>query len=97
MPKVQDKKLKQPKAPNIYTFNVVIEPDEDKWFAYAPALESNGGATWGRTQEEALVCIQEVVEMVVESLLEHGEPIPVDEPSFNLRVSVAPKVKVIVA
>jgi predicted RNase H-like HicB family nuclease len=32
-----------------------------------------GGATWGNTQQEALKNIQEVVQMVVESLAEHGE------------------------
>ena len=37
-----------------YTFRVVVEPEEDRWRAYCPALEAQGAATWGYTQEEAL-------------------------------------------
>jgi hypothetical protein len=25
-----------------YTFRIVVEPDEDRWRAYAPALEAQG-------------------------------------------------------
>ena len=59
-----------------YTFKVVVEPDEDRWHAYCPALEQYGAATWGNTEEEALRHINEVVQMVVEELVEDGEPIP---------------------
>ena len=59
-----------------YTFEVVIEPDEDKWAAYCPALLAKGASTWGDTKEEALHNIQEVLQMTVESLHEHGESIP---------------------
>jgi predicted RNase H-like HicB family nuclease len=37
-----------------------------------------GGATWGKTREEALKNIQEVIEMIVEELAEEGEAIPAD-------------------
>lgn len=63
-----------------YTFRVVIEPDEDVWRAYVPALEEIGAATFGKTQEEALKNIQEVLHMVVEELLEEGKTIPTDVP-----------------
>jgi predicted RNase H-like HicB family nuclease len=65
-----------------YTFKVVVEPDEDRWFAYCPPLLRQGGSTWGHTRQEALRNIEEVVRMVVESLAEQGEPIPEgpDEP-----------------
>jgi len=59
-----------------YTFRVVVEPDEDRWYAYCPALEDKVGATWGYTREEALRNIREVVEMTIESMIEDGEPIP---------------------
>ena len=59
-----------------YVFSVVIEPDEDVWRAYIPELESKGGATWGKTGEEALRNIQEVAQMVIESMIEDGEPLP---------------------
>ena len=58
-----------------YAFKVVVEPDEDRWFAYCPALEKQGAATWGYTKEEAFKNIQEVVEMVVEEFIEDGEPL----------------------
>jgi predicted RNase H-like HicB family nuclease len=66
------------KGMKTYVFRVVIEPDEDRWSAHCPALRVYGAATWGNTQEEALKHIQEVVQMVVEELLEDGEPIPED-------------------
>jgi hypothetical protein len=29
-----------------YTFEIVVEPDEDRWHAYCPALVERGLATW---------------------------------------------------
>ena len=78
-----------------YSFKVVVEPDEDRWHAYCPALVRQGAATWGHTQEEALRNIEEVVRMVVESLIEHREPIP-EEPPDQVRVSPTPEVAVTV-
>jgi predicted RNase H-like HicB family nuclease len=46
------------------TFRVVVEPDEDRWRAYCPALEAQGASTWGHTREEALRHIREVLEMI---------------------------------
>jgi predicted RNase H-like HicB family nuclease len=59
-----------------YIFPVVLEPDEDVWRAYVPELEAKGAATWGRTRDEAMKNIQEVAQMVIEEMLEDGEPIP---------------------
>jgi predicted RNase H-like HicB family nuclease len=61
-----------------YTYSVVVEPDEDAWHAYCPALQGYGAATWGRTRAEALRHIREVVEMVVAELIEDGEAVPAD-------------------
>ena len=61
-----------------YTFRVVVEPDEDRWRAYCPALEVEGAATWGHTREEALRHIREVLEMIVAELVEEGRPVPPD-------------------
>ena len=76
-----------------YLFKVVVELDEDAWSAYCPALLKQGAATWGHTREEALRHIEEVVKMVVESLLEHGEPLP-DGPPDEVQVSTDPRVAV---
>jgi predicted RNase H-like HicB family nuclease len=72
-----------------YTFSVVVEPDEDAWFAYCPALKGYGAATWGSTREEALRHIREVVAMVVAELVEDGEDLPADvDVSEGTRISV---------
>jgi len=78
-----------------YNFKVVVEPDGERWHAYCPALVSQGAATWGHTEKEALKNIEDVVKMVVESLLEHGDPIPTS-PSGFVQVSPEPQVAVIV-
>ena len=76
-----------------YVFRVVVEPDEDRWIAYCPLLEEKGGATWGRTEAEAITNIREVVQITVQSMVEHGEPIP-EGPSSE--VSVFPDTNVAV-
>lgn len=78
-----------------YIFRAVVEPDDDRWFAYCPALEEKGGATWGHTREEALGNLKAVVELVVESMREHQETIP-EEPEEEVRVSPEPWVSVTV-
>lgn len=84
-----------------YNFRVVIEPDEDfdgnpaGWHAYCPLLEERGASTWGATESEALANINNVVHMVVESMLEHGENIP-EEPADQVEVTVEPRVAVTV-
>jgi predicted RNase H-like HicB family nuclease len=67
-----------------YNLRVVLERDEDfdgnpsGWHAYCPALERAGASTWGATEVEALKNLNEVVRMVVDSMREHGEPLPED-------------------
>ncbi|MFW6105675.1 MAG: type II toxin-antitoxin system HicB family antitoxin [Chloroflexota bacterium] len=88
-------KFRLAKKMKTYTFRVVVEPDEDRWFAYCPVLENKGGATWGYTKEEALKNIREVVEMTVESMIENGESIP-EEPETEVKVSSEPLVAITV-
>jgi predicted RNase H-like HicB family nuclease len=57
----------------------VVEPDEDAWHAWCPALQGYGAATWGKTEAEALRHIQEVVAMIIAELVEDGEALPADE------------------
>jgi hypothetical protein len=46
-----------------YTFKVVVEPDEDRWHAYCPALERQGASTWGdKLPEETTDEVQITVE-----------------------------------
>ena len=79
-----------------YLFRIVIEEDpfEDgrmAYHAYCPALK--GASTWGYTREEALKNIREVVELTIESMREHGEPIP-EKP--DVEISAEPRVAVTV-
>ena len=78
-----------------YAFKVIIEPDEDRWFAYCPVLEKRGAAAWGYSKEESLKNIQEVVRMVIESMVEHNEVIP-EEPKDEVQVFSDPLVAVTV-
>lgn len=56
-------------------YRVLIEQDEDGIFVVqVPSLP--GCISQGRTREEALRNIQEAIEVYLESLKEHGEPIP---------------------
>ena len=75
-----------------YLLRVVVEPDEDVWRAYVPVLEERGAATWGHTRDEALRNIQEVTQLVVEELLEDGQPLPA-----GVTVTDEPVVAVLVA
>lgn len=59
-----------------FRFPVEVVSDEDAWLARVPELETIGAATWGRTCEEALRHMQEVMEMIVEEFLEPGKGIP---------------------
>jgi predicted RNase H-like HicB family nuclease len=77
-----------------YIFKVAIEEDpfddgKMAYHAYCPSLK--GASTWRYTKEEALKNIREVVEMTVESMIEHGESIP-EKPDVQifseLRVAV---------
>ena len=64
-----------------YTFEVIIEEDEwlderikdPVWRAYIPALVHQGASSWGYIQKEALKNLQDAVDLLIESLLEHGE------------------------
>jgi predicted RNase H-like HicB family nuclease len=56
-------------------YRVLIEPDEDGIFvARVPSLP--GCFSQGATRQEALTHIQEAIELYLESLQAHDEPIP---------------------
>lgn len=76
-----------------YEFRVVVEPDEDQWIAYCPALVKQGAVTGGETRDEAFQNIQEALGMVIESLIDLGIPIPEDDHDG----AVAPEERLVVA
>jgi predicted RNase H-like HicB family nuclease len=56
-----------------YQYTVMIEPDEDGFHAYVPAL--HGCHTFGDTVEKARANITEAIELHVERMLKDEEPI----------------------
>lgn len=70
-----------------YSYSVFYEEaEEGGYVASVPALP--GCHTQGETIEETKRNVQEAIALYLESLLAHGEPIPVEGPSFQGRVSV---------
>ena len=57
-----------------YRFSVVIERDENGYYAYCPELQ--GCYTQGDTYEEALADIKDAIHLHVEDRVESGEEIP---------------------
>lgn len=69
-----------------YTFEAVIEADEfpdgrKAYHAYISALR--GCRSWGYTVEEALENLETAAKMLVELMIERGEPIPQEVKSQN--------------
>lgn len=70
-----------------YQFTVAIEPDEHGYHAFVPALP--GCHSFGDTVEEAQVNIHEAMELHIETMIEDGEPVPVQhDPIFITRISI---------
>jgi predicted RNase H-like HicB family nuclease len=57
-----------------YRFSVVIEKDEESYFAFCPELQ--GCYTQGDTYEEALENIKDAIRLHIEDRLEADEEIP---------------------
>lgn len=57
-----------------YRFTVVIEQDNEGYFAFCPELQ--GCYTQGDTYEEAVRNIKDAIRLHVEDRLESGEEIP---------------------
>ena len=56
---------------------VLIHPGEDGyWVVECPSLP--GCISQGKTKEEALANIKEAIELYIESLEAHGDPVPED-------------------
>lgn len=56
-------------------FEVVLQPEDEGGFSvFVPRLP--GCASQGETREEALTMIKEAIEGYLESLEEHGDPLP---------------------
>ncbi|MBC8275241.1 MAG: type II toxin-antitoxin system HicB family antitoxin [Chloroflexi bacterium] len=58
-----------------FKFRVVVEPDDDNFFAYCPDLL--GLSTCGHTRNEALENMKDAATAYLRSLIKHRDPIPV--------------------
>jgi len=58
----------------VHRFTVVIERDEEGYFAFCPELQ--GCYTQGKTYEEVLKNIKDAIRLHIEDRLESGEEIP---------------------
>ncbi len=70
-----------------YRFSVVIEKDQDGYFALCPELQ--GCYTQGSTYEEALANIRDAIELHVADRLESGDELPQPESVSLTTVEVA--------
>ena len=57
-----------------YRFSVVLEKDQDGYFAFCPELQ--GCYTQGETYEEALFNMEDAVRLHIEERLAVGEDVP---------------------
>ncbi len=70
----------QRRKSNGITYTVVLLHEQDgRYSAIVPALEC---ASWGHNIPEALRMVEEAIELHLESLQAHGEPVPQDTSSF---------------
>lgn len=58
-----------------FTVAIVVEPDDDQFHAFCPALK--GLHVGGRTEEEAVKNAIDGAIIYLQSLVSHGDPIPV--------------------
>ena len=58
-----------------YIFKVEMEPDEDGWHVFYPPWRKIGASTWGKTREEAMKNIREVLEMIMDDRIEENDAI----------------------
>ncbi|MBI2908019.1 MAG: type II toxin-antitoxin system HicB family antitoxin [Chloroflexi bacterium] len=59
----------------VFEVLIVVEPDEGSFHSYAPALK--GLHSCGDTEEEALQNARDAAAAYLQSLIKHGDPIPV--------------------
>jgi len=68
-------------AKAMHRYAVILEKGEDGYIvAHVPALP--GCWSQGKTRADALKNIREAIELYVESLRAHGEPIPAEDAEF---------------
>lgn len=65
------------RSAKVREFTVVLEPDEEGFHVFCPALK--GCHSWGATREEALENIAKAIELWLETAKRRGIPVPILE------------------
>jgi len=68
-------------------YQIVLRPEpEGGYTVFVPTLP--GCITWGRTLRQARKMAADAIGGYIESLLKHGEPIPVDDDNLTANVEI---------
>lgn len=70
-----------------HKFSVVVEKDEDGYYAYCPELQ--GCYAQGDTYEEVIKNIEDAIKLHIEDMKEAGEPIKSPEMTCLTQIEVA--------
>lgn len=76
-----------------YVFKVELEEEDGVWTAVVPSL--SGCNAWANTKEEVLAAIQENTKAYLETLIEDGQPVPIEEKEIKVPLQV-PAIAVII-
>jgi predicted RNase H-like HicB family nuclease len=76
------------------TYSLAIERHEDGYLAYFPALL--GCNTWGVTYEEAISNAREALTGYLETLADHGDPIPKETTRAPVTLGVTVRTPIII-
>jgi len=70
-----------------YNFRIMLRKEPEVGYtAFVPSLP--GCVTYGETIDEAIEMAREAVELYIESLLEHNEPVPTEEEVFEYNLQI---------
>ena len=71
----------------ILNYRILLrEEEEGGYTVLVPSLP--GCVTYGDTMDEAVSMAKEAIELYVESLHQHGEPIPTEQHMFEYNLSI---------
>ena len=70
-----------------YNLRIMLRKEpEGGYTAFVPSLP--GCVTYGETIDEAREMVKEAVELYIESLIAHNEPVPSDEETFEYNLQI---------
>ena len=71
-------------------YTVILERDPDGVIvAHVPALR--GCVSQGRTKREALQNVKEAIALYIETLIDHGQPVPTEAAREVVELAVVPR------